>query len=120
MEYKLSCYVRHVRRKWSLSQPEIAELLGIGDKHLSHIERRGFGMSARVLIAFEIVFGRRAADLFPALYDETEDTVVRNLYVFQQKLEDKSSLRAAKKRVFVDRALNKVIKNTITPKEHES
>lgn len=103
-----SIILRTHRRKWALTQSELASLLGISSKHhLSRVERSLCGPGLKLVLASEIVFGRHAKELFPKIFDEIEEEVVRNLFQFGERLKSNSSQSAARKRQLVDEALGR-------------
>ena len=100
--------LRTHRKKWALTQRELADLIGIASQqHVSHVERSMIVPGIKVVLALEIVFGVCAKQLFPKLFDEIEDEVVRNLYQFGERLKSNVSKAAARKRQLVAEALSR-------------
>lgn len=109
MAHKFDCRLRHVRRKWGLSQRELAELLELSRQYVSAIERSERSPSREVVIACQVVFDEHLKDLFPRLWDEAEDGAVRGLYVLRQKLAADRSGTANRKLQLVNAALGRAV-----------
>ncbi len=66
-------YLRTHRRRWALTQPELAALLGgLSASLISKCEKLTRRPSVDVLIGSEFIFGEPARRLFPALYASIE------------------------------------------------
>jgi len=115
----MSNYLRRERRAWGLTQRELAELLGCRcPKQLSRIERDVRPPSMRVLVASKILFGCPARRIFPRLYDEVEELVIRNAYRLHQRLEDNQSAGAMRKKAFLEEVLNRAVNRTKSNKSY--
>src|SRR5689334_14570047 len=103
-------FVRAHRRRWGLSQSELALLLGIAScTTVSRIERSVRSPSTNVLVACCIYFGLPAPELFSTLHEEIEEVVgnaAKNLYDALEGKMDKQSLR---KREFLEQVLFRLI-----------
>jgi transcriptional regulator with XRE-family HTH domain len=70
-------YLRSYRRRWGLSQVELAALLGLKDAGvISRIEKKQRAPSLKVVIGCFIIFGTRAAELFPGITKSIEAEVM--------------------------------------------
>lgn len=108
-----SIVLRTHRRKWALSQRELASLIGISSiHHVSRVERSRSAPGIKFVLASEIIFGVHARHLFPKFFDDLEDETVRNLFNFGERLKDDSSPSAARKRQLVDEALSRAVIST--------
>jgi transcriptional regulator with XRE-family HTH domain len=94
---QLRSYLKAWRLKWALSQEELAELVGISGSVISDHERDVHPLSARLLIAAELIFGITAIELFPGLYGEVENNVCIAAGALYQRLEGKMDARSLKK-----------------------
>ncbi len=66
------------RRRWRLQQSDLAFLVDLAvPSAISRYEKTGRTPPTELLIAFEVVFGCCGHELFPALYDEIADQVMR-------------------------------------------
>lgn len=109
----MSNYLRRERRAWGLTQPELARLIGCRcATQLSRIERNRRHPSLHIVIASKILFGRPLYKIFPCLYDEIEEAVMRQAYRLYQKLESDRSPRAMRKKELLDRVLCRAVKRT--------
>jgi len=99
MSRNMPTYLRTHRKRWALSQRELASLL-TGCSAASSISR--FELSKRqpgleFALACELVFGQPVKDLFPSLYTDVEDTVMRNALRMHEHLADKSDPKSLTK-----------------------
>jgi transcriptional regulator with XRE-family HTH domain len=103
-------FVRAHRRRWGLSQNELAVLLGIASSTtVSRIERSVRRPTTTVLVACCILFGLPAPELFSSLHDEIEEvigTAAKNLY---DALEGKTDTQSVRKRRFLEQVLSRLI-----------
>ena len=112
-----------VRKRWALTQPELAELLGYrGRSHVSRLENCRSTPTTRTLLALEMIFGKGPYALFPELYDQIEETTVRNLYQMQQRLEEKEleGRVVQTKHQLLAEALSRAVLRTKRPMEYDA
>ena len=103
--------LRRERRSWSLTQKELALLMDAGSAtFISRVERHQIVPNMRMVIATHILFGIRPEQLFPSLYDEMEDGVLRGAYHLFQKLEHVDSPKALRKRELMERVMARAVK----------
>ena len=89
MSTTISCYLRSLRRRWSLSQREVALLVGAsGRNRVSRVERGVALPNALEMLAYPLIFGSSARAIFPGLYEECEEVVMRSAYDLYQRLTD--------------------------------
>jgi DNA-binding XRE family transcriptional regulator len=90
-------FVRASRRRWGLTQPELALLVGLtSSTAVSRIERSKRTPAAPILIACCMVFGAAVPELFPSLHAEIETAVAEAARILLAQLEgrtDKVSVR---------------------------
>ena len=102
-----------LRLQRGLSQPELADLLGIGPSLLSKVESQDRRPTAKVILAAEIVFGVPARDIFPGAYHVIENGVVQRARNLRGQLKGQSDPASVAKRQLVTdltkRASNKGI-----------
>ncbi|MEC9365390.1 helix-turn-helix transcriptional regulator [Sinimarinibacterium flocculans] len=111
-----------VRKRWALTQRELAALLGATTReHISRLENCRAHPSAALLLSLEVVFGKAPHTLFPEFYDEIEDRVVRNLYRMQQELErgDADDVRQRTKHQLLAEALSRAVLRTKRPTDYD-
>lgn len=103
-------FVRAHRRRWGLSQTELALLLGIASSTtVSRIERSVRRPTTTVLVACCVLFGLPAPELFSSLHQEIEEavgTAAKELYDALEGKTDKPSLR---KREFLEAVLARLV-----------
>jgi transcriptional regulator with XRE-family HTH domain len=92
MKKKLDCYLVSYRRRWGFTQPELSFLLG--HRSASVVSRLELGLrqpSLETAFAFEVIFGVPAAELFPSLFDSTEEEVLTRAYDLYERFQDDPS-----------------------------
>src|SRR5580704_7165229 len=75
MSRQLPSYLKPLRVQRGLSQPELAQLLGISASLLSKVESLTRRPTARVILPAEIVFGLPAREIFPGTYGVIEKEI---------------------------------------------
>ena len=92
MKKGLGCYVRPYRRRWGLTQKELAYLIGAKSRSsISRIERQKREPTLTAAFIFHIVFGTQPDELFPALFAEVEDGVMARAYELYEQLQGNPS-----------------------------
>lgn len=69
-------YVRSSRKRWALSQDELAELLGISQSVVSRYETGDMPPDPHTLFGLQVIFGTSPRALFPTLYRMVEEKVM--------------------------------------------
>jgi len=96
-------YLRTHRRKWALSQGELAELLGgITADAISKYETLARPPSSELLIACEFVFEQPALALFPAMSLAIAREILGNARAIRGRLADRSDAQSVRKRLLLD------------------
>jgi transcriptional regulator with XRE-family HTH domain len=92
MTMTLDCYLKPYRRRWGLTQKELAGLLGFQTgSAVSRLERRLRHPSLETAYAFEIILGTPPAELFPGLYTTVKRDVVARARILYDELQGNSS-----------------------------
>lgn len=113
MSSRVRSYLRTARRSWGLSQQDLALLLGFKSRaHISRLERDERAPSLESLIACLVLFGTSTPELFPGLYSDIEETVLRHAAQLLDTLDGDNSLRAKRKRALLERALSRAISSS--------
>jgi transcriptional regulator with XRE-family HTH domain len=82
------CYLKPYRRRWGLSQSEVAVLIGVQSRSVvSRIERGIREPSFRVAVACEVLFGASIGELFPHMFADVEEQVVTRAYDLYERLQ---------------------------------
>lgn len=98
MTFLPTSYVRSHRRRWQLSQRELALLLGFTSQAVvSQHESLARLPQTKVLLKYEILFGEPVGELFPKLRKEAEDEIVIQVKALMQKLENRTDISTARK-----------------------
>lgn len=110
MSSSIHSYIRTHRRKWALTQKELAFLLGRkSSAHISKLEQAKRSPTVDVILACKILFGVSSGQLLPKLYEEVENEVMARAAELYEKLEGKQSRSAARKKEFLSEVLKRAI-----------
>ncbi len=90
MARKLPNYLRTYRRYTGLSQDEVAFLLGCDGSAVTYYERSARRPPVESILAFEMIFGAPARDLFAGVCDKVEENTRTRATVLAQKLSAKA------------------------------
>jgi len=114
MHKKLPTYIRTHRRRWALTQKELAYLLGIkSGTQVSRYERLQREPQLRIALACQVIFGSFPHSLFPKLFSVVEEDVMRRAHELYQSLDGSVSKVAARKRTLVNDMLHRATGNNI-------
>lgn len=104
------CYLRTHRRKWGLSQKDLARLIGtIGCAQLSRYENSKRAPRIEVALACQVIFGVIPSIMFLDTYASVEEEVMRNMARMDEALENTTSLTGLRKRELFSLALGRAI-----------
>lgn len=103
-------YLRRERRKWGLTQRELAFLVGLKSRtQISALENGAVRPSAEQLLIFQLLFGMTAAQLFPGLVRGSEKRALRNVRAMIERIEADSTVRAERKGVLLRQSLLRAV-----------
>ena len=109
MARKSYAYVRAHRRKWGLTQVELARLIGLAScSAVSRIERAERVPTTATVIACSIVFGLAMPDLFPSLHGEVEEAVKAGVVALLDELADQTDQATVRKRALLMQILERI------------
>jgi transcriptional regulator with XRE-family HTH domain len=104
----LPSYLHTLRKQWGLSQPDMAALFDVTRSAMSRFENRSRRPTVELVIGAEVIFGQTAKDVFPALYQEIERTLVGRARVLRDSVKSRTDPVARKKVLllseFIERA----------------
>ena len=107
---KVSCYVRTRRLLSGLLQKELRALLpGAGRNRVSTTERDLHPPNGGEILAYEVIFGLPARELFPKRYAEVEEAVIDRAYALHRSLEGKTDAKSLKLRIFLEGILARAV-----------
>jgi len=90
------------RKRWKLSNQELAHLIGYCFKStISRAERDNRPPTLKFALGCEVIFGKSASELFPSLYAEIEDAVMRRAAKLDERLRTDFSHEAEVKRYLI-------------------
>jgi len=101
-------YVRTQRRRWALTQKEVAALLGFENRaSVSRIEQGKHVPTLETALALEVLFGVAPREMFPAIFGEIEEQVMRQSLVLYEATLQSSKPRERRKRELLELALKR-------------
>jgi transcriptional regulator with XRE-family HTH domain len=108
MDYRQISYVRPLRRRWGLSQREVAFLIG-NKTHaaVSRIEAVKTYPSLAEAIACSIIFDTPLVELFPELFAKAHDSVLSQAQVLYEDLQGNASRATRYKLDFLEEVLGR-------------
>ena len=92
-------YLRTLRMQSGLTQPELAALLGVTESALSKFETQALAPTKNLIVGTEVIFGKNAREMFPALYALTERHILRRAGSLSAALEKSSGDALSKKKL---------------------
>ncbi len=107
-------YLRTLRMRSGLTQPELATLLGITVSALSKFETQALAPTKNLILGIEVIFGQNAREAFPALYAQTERNIMRRAASFSERLESSVDAAADQKR----QLLKEMVERSETDNKH--
>lgn len=76
------------RRRWGLTQSELAYMLGLrGNPRISRLEYGKSEPPLHVAFGLQVVFGEVASELFPTMFVEIEEEVLTRAYELYERLQ---------------------------------
>ena len=103
---RLEIYLHTHRRRWGLTQKELSYLLGSkSGTRVSRLERQERQPSLAAAFACQVIFGIRPHELFPRLFAEAEEEVMRRAYDLHERLQGDPSKTTRMKLELLEDAL---------------
>lgn len=110
MSSRIHTYLRTHRRKWALTQKEIAFL--VGNKSAAHISRLEQGKrkpTKEIVLACEVLFGLSPKQCFPKVYEEIEENVLARAATLYERLDHETGKVPVRKKEFLTAALRRAV-----------
>jgi transcriptional regulator with XRE-family HTH domain len=95
--YPISNFLIAHRKKWGLSQRELAALLGVSRQAISNYELEVRPIPAKIILAAELLFGEPFHEVFPKLYEDIEDEIGARAMALQKKYEGRTDASSRRK-----------------------
>ena len=112
------CYLRTHRRKWGLTQKDLARLIGtVGCAQLSRYENSKRAPKIEVALACQVIFGVIPSIMFLNTYASVEEEVMRNMARMDEALSNTTSLTGLRKRELFALALGRALEHHHRTKE---
>jgi len=106
MDHRIKTYVRPLRRRWGLTQRELAFLIGANSGTVvSRIEGVKRTPSLAATFALAIVFSAAPAELFPALSSQIHEDVITRARELYEELQGDPSRTTRVKLDFLEAVL---------------
>lgn len=90
--------VRQTRKRFALSQGELADLLSLSQGEISRLEVDRHVARLETVFALQILFDVEPRDLFPRRYAKVEEVVMRRASKLDRRLRGKSDAASLKKK----------------------
>lgn len=105
------------RKRWALSQGELADLLGVSQAHVSRIEEGESAKTTKLetVLALQIIFDRSPRSLFPGIYDAVEELVIRRGVKLDTSLRQKHDPDSMKKKQLLTIMVKRAASPSSTP-----
>ena len=101
-------YVRTERRRWALTQREVAYLLGFESRtSVSRIELGKCVPDLESALALEVLFGVAPRMMFPHIFGETEERVMRHAKVLYEAALKSTKPRERRKQALFELAVKR-------------
>jgi len=106
MASKLPQYLRTYRRRFGLTQKEMAHLLGCkSEAKVSRYENSGRLPPLKTALMYEAIFGVPVSKLFAGIYSQVEKETAKHAKTLMQKLEKPDPHRKATRKADLLRAV---------------
>ena len=116
MVTNLDCYLKPYRRRWGLTQKELAILLGFQTGAVvSRLERVLRHPTLETAYAVEIILGTPPAELFPGLYGRVRKQVIARARTYYDELQGTPSKSTQLKLDFFEEIFTKWEDSLSTP-----
>jgi len=108
MDRRIRTYLRTLRRRWGLTQKELAFLIGAsGGDHISRLEQLKRLPNIAAAIACIVIFDASPYKLFPGLFKEIEESVLERATQLYDELQGDPSESARRKLDFLEEVLKR-------------
>ena len=108
MHNQYSNYLRAHRKRWKLSEQELAHLLGgVSASMICRLENGSRVPTGKFVLGCEVVFGVPPGRLFSGLYEATQDIVMRRAARLSLALEGRTDRASARKRELLRDMINR-------------
>lgn len=115
MSTPVHSYLRTHRRRWALTQRELAFLVGRNSStHVSRLEHDKRMPRTDIMLACAVLFGVTPADMFPKIHADVEEEVLARAAKLYEVLEKKTSKDAMRKKELLNILLERAITRLIT------
>lgn len=115
---RLSQYLHAYRLRSALSEQELATLLGVKSaSNISRVETGARKPTIETALICQVLFDIPPAELFPKLYDDIEEAVMRRVHTLHERLQGDPSPNTRAKLNFLEaaqkHALNRASKSEV-------
>lgn len=105
--------IRQLRKRWMLSQAELAGLLGVDQASVSRYENGDAPLSLPVALALQVILGCPMRKLLPSAYALVEEAVMRRAVELERSIAGKSDYASAKKQQLLDGMMMRATKRPV-------
>ena len=108
MSRHLPIYLHTIRKRWGLSQRELALLFKTTQANLCRYESLDRRPSIVILLGAEIIFGARIRDVFPAFYGEIEEKIMCQAKILYERLDGREDFTSVEKLRLLQEMLGRI------------
>lgn len=109
MNHRLPNYIRAHRKRWALTQEELAALLGLTSQGtVSQYEGTEKRPGIEILIGAKTIFNVPCREMFPRMYEDVERQLLVRAKELHAKMEASADPATLKKRAFLGDLINRI------------
>ncbi|MDF7774289.1 helix-turn-helix domain-containing protein [Sphingomonas sp. AOB5] len=104
-----------LRRKHALTQYDLADLIGVSQSTIGRLEDDpSYAQRLRLdaVLALQVIYGKLPGKLFPHLYEEVEDAVMRRVAALDRKLDGQTGSTAEHRRALLSQIAQNISSRT--------
>ncbi len=107
--------VRTYRKRFALSQGELADLLTVSQPVVSRLESDSTTSTLEAALGLQVIFNAQPRVLFPHLYESVEDAVMRQATALDERIRGKTDAASVKKQRLLDAMVKRAKVASIEP-----
>lgn len=112
---RLPTYLRTIRKRYGLTQDEIGFLLGYTDTAIARYEALSRPPPLKVVIGAALILGETARGLFPGIYNEIEDDIMRRAKDLYDSLDKRGDPKSDEKLRFLLEMIQRIGTDPLSP-----
>jgi transcriptional regulator with XRE-family HTH domain len=106
---RIYCYLRGHRRKWSLTQRDLAFLIGSYRARISNVERGKAQPKASELLGYSLIFDCTPQSIFPGYAENVLDRIEAHARQLSLRIDHDKSPEAERKNELIENLRNRIV-----------